>query len=102
MLDKPQTCMNKLQQNKLTIAIPNGVLLRTFSRKRSPELIDANWGNRARSLSVCVPFPTPGAPTRMTRAALESCFATDAMILRAIGSLKWTCRDRSRPVRVMV
>jgi hypothetical protein len=34
--------------------------------------MDESWGNRLRSRSDCVPFPTPGAPTRMTRAAFLS------------------------------
>lgn len=60
---------------------PSGVFLRTLSRKMSPELIDASCGNRERSLSVCVPFPTPGAPMRMMRAALVSCFVADVIPL---------------------
>lgn len=49
--------------------IPISVLLRMFSRNKSPELIDASCGYLLISLSVWVPFPTPGAPTRMIRAA---------------------------------
>lgn len=54
------------------ISIPKGVFLRTFSRRRSPELMEARSGNLVRSRSVCVPFPTPGAPIRMIRAAFLS------------------------------
>lgn len=56
---------------------PRGVLLRTFSRRRSPELMEDNWGKRWIRRSVCVPFPTPGAPTRMIRAAFLSLFVED-------------------------
>ncbi len=52
--------------------LPRGVLCLTLCRRRSPELIDDNCGNRCRRRSDCVPFPTPGAPMRMTRAALRS------------------------------
>jgi len=31
-----------------------------------------SWGNLWRSRSACVPFPTPGAPTRIIRAAFLS------------------------------
>lgn len=48
---------------------PRGVLFFTLSRSKSPELIAESWGKRWRSRSACVPFPTPGAPTRMMRAA---------------------------------
>ena len=51
--------------------VPKGVLLRTLSRNKSPELIDDNSGNRFIKRSVCVPLPTPGAPTSIIRAALE-------------------------------
>jgi hypothetical protein len=33
--------------------------------------MDARSGNRFMRRSVCVPLPTPGAPTRMTRAARD-------------------------------
>lgn len=32
--------------------------------------MELSWGKRFIRRSVCVPLPTPGAPTRMTRAAL--------------------------------
>ncbi len=48
---------------------PNLVLLRTALRKRSPELTAESWGKRCMRRSACVPFPTPGAPTRIMRAA---------------------------------
>ena len=51
--------------------VPKGVLLRTLSRNKPPELIDDNSGNRFIKRSVCVPLPTPGAPTSIIRAALE-------------------------------
>lgn len=50
---------------------PSGVRSLTLCRSKSPELIDESCGNLCRSRSDCVPFPTPGAPTRMTRAALR-------------------------------
>ena len=50
-------------------SIPNGVLLRTALRRRSPELTEESWGNLFIRRSACVPLPTPGAPTKMTRAA---------------------------------
>jgi hypothetical protein len=55
--------------------IPRGVRSLTFFLSRSPELIDASCGNFFIKRSVCVPFPTPGAPTRITRAALDNCGA---------------------------
>lgn len=51
---------------------PSGVLFLTLSRRRSPVAIEHNCGKRFMSLSDCVPFPTPGAPTRMILAALFS------------------------------
>lgn len=51
---------------------PRGVLFLTFWRRRSPELMDCSCGNRFSSLSDCVPFPTPGAPIRITLAALRN------------------------------
>jgi hypothetical protein len=51
--------------------IPRGVRSLTFFLKRSPELIEDNSGKRFIRRSVCVPFPTPGAPTRMILAARE-------------------------------
>lgn len=53
-------------------AVPKGVRLRTLSLNRSPELIEASWGNRLSMRSDCVPLPTPGAPMRIMRAALRS------------------------------
>lgn len=53
--------------------VPSGVLFRTFSRNKSPELMDASSGNRVKRRSVWVPLPTPGAPTRIMRAAFLSC-----------------------------
>src|SRR5579862_5838515 len=55
----------------LLLHSPSGVLARTFSRSRSPELMADSWGNFSKSRFVCVPLPTPGAPTRMIRAARE-------------------------------
>lgn len=52
--------------------LPKAVFLRTLSRSKSPELIEASWGNLASSRSVWVPFPTPGAPMRIMRAAFLS------------------------------
>jgi len=34
--------------------------------------MDESWGNLCSRRSDCVPFPTPGAPTKMTRAAFLS------------------------------
>lgn len=68
--------------------LPRGVLRRTFSRSKSPELMEANCGKRASSLSDCVPFPTPGAPTRMIRAAFLNCLVGCDMLRR------WPCRRR--------
>ena len=57
---------------------PNGVLFRTALRSRSPELTAESWGNRFMRRSACVPLPTPGAPTRIIRAArLNSFVAID-------------------------
>lgn len=50
--------------------IPSGVLFLTLLRRRSPVLMDWSWGNRWRRRSLWVPLPTPGAPKRMTLAAL--------------------------------
>jgi hypothetical protein len=52
------------------IIVPRGVLFLTLSLSRSPELMAESWGKRRRSRSDCVPLPTPGAPMRITRAAL--------------------------------
>lgn len=52
--------------------IPSGVRSLTFFRNKSPELIEDNSGKRFIKRSVCVPLPTPGAPTRIIRAALAS------------------------------
>jgi hypothetical protein len=52
-------------------SVPRGVRSLTFFLKRSPELIEDNCGKRFIRRSVCVPFPTPGAPTRMILAARE-------------------------------
>ena len=41
----------------------------TCSRNTSPVAIEDNCGNLFINLSVCVPFPTPGAPTSMILAA---------------------------------
>lgn len=60
-------------QDKEINSIPNGVFFLTFSLSKSPLLMAAICGNRASNRSVCVPFPTPGAPTRMMRAAFLSC-----------------------------
>lgn len=49
--------------------LPRGVLSLTLSLNKSPVLIEANCGYLRMSRSVCVPFPTPGAPTKITRAA---------------------------------
>jgi hypothetical protein len=57
---------------ELWVHAPRGVLSRTFLRRRSPELMDDSCGNLCIKRSVCVPFPTPGAPTSMILAALES------------------------------
>lgn len=51
---------------------PRGVWFLTLLRSRSPELIVESCGKRWSNRSACVPFPTPGAPTRIIRAALES------------------------------
>lgn len=53
--------------------LPRGVLFLTLLRSKSPVLMDASWGNRPNSRSLWVPLPTPGAPTRITLAALLSC-----------------------------
>lgn len=66
------------------VSIPREVLFRTFSRSKSPELIEASSGNLESNLSVWVPFPTPGAPTRMTRAALLSCRAVRVIAPTAV------------------
>lgn len=58
--------------------VPSGVRSLTFFLSRSPELIEDTSGNFFIRRSVCVPLPTPGAPTRMMRAALVS--AGTAMI----------------------
>lgn len=50
--------------------VPKEVLFRTLSRRRSPELIAESCGKRFIRRSACVPLPTPGAPTRIMRAAL--------------------------------
>jgi hypothetical protein len=34
--------------------------------------MEESWGNRCSNRSDWVPFPTPGAPTKMTRAAFRS------------------------------
>ena len=47
----------------------------TLSRSRSPVAIEESCGNRFMSLSLCVPFPTPGAPTSMILAAFFSFLA---------------------------
>lgn len=39
-----------------------------------------NWGNRWSNRSACVPFPTPGAPTSIMRAAFDSFFMLVFMI----------------------
>lgn len=54
---------------------PRGVRFLTLLRKRSPELTDCSWGKRLSRRSLWVPFPTPGAPTRMMRAARLSCMS---------------------------
>ena len=54
------------------MALPSGVLFLTLLRRISPVLIDCRSGNRPRSRSDCVPFPTPGAPMIRTRAAFLS------------------------------
>lgn len=59
-----------------TESVPRGVRSLTFFLSKSPELMDDNWGKRLIKRSVCVPFPTPGAPTRMIRAARESAIET--------------------------
>lgn len=53
--------------------IPKGVLSLTFFLSKSPELMDDSWGNRFINRSVWVPLPTPGAPTKIILAALDSC-----------------------------
>lgn len=57
---------------------PNGVLFRTALRSRSPELTAESWGNRFMRRSACVPLPTPGAPTRIIRAARLNSFVAIA------------------------
>jgi len=68
----------------LSALIPKGVWFLTLSRRRSPEDIAESWGNRWRSRSACVPFPTPGAPTRIMRAALRSLEVIFAMSIRML------------------
>lgn len=58
------------------INIPKAVLFRTLSLNRSPELIDASCWYLLINRSVCVPFPTPGAPTSIILAAFLRRFAT--------------------------
>ena len=68
--------------------VPSGVWFLTLSRRRSPELMAESWGKRWRSRSACVPFPTPGAPTRIILAALESFIFFDFPFLVQFKSLK--------------
>jgi hypothetical protein len=49
--------------------LPRGVRSLTFFLNKSPELIEASSGNFLMRRSVWVPLPTPGAPTRIIRAA---------------------------------
>ena len=52
--------------------------------------MDESCGNLFIKRSVCVPFPTPGAPTSITRAALES-----AILFYTVSSDAWRrCRSR--------
>lgn len=53
--------------------LPRGVRSLTFFLSKSPELMEERSVNFFIKRSVCVPLPTPGAPTRIRRAALESC-----------------------------
>jgi hypothetical protein len=52
--------------------VPSGVRSLTFFLSRSPELIDESSENLFIKRSVCVPFPTPGAPTSMILAAFAN------------------------------
>lgn len=73
---------------------PRGVLFFTLSRSRSPVAIEASWGYRLISLSLCVPLPTPGAPTRMIRAAFFSCLVAVENVIAA--ARQRTGREKGR------
>lgn len=64
---------------------PRGVRCLTLCRSRSPELIEDSCGNLCSSRSDCVPFPTPGAPTRITRAAFRK-----RIVWRLKNRVAWT------------
>jgi hypothetical protein len=61
------------------LSIPRGVRSLTFFLSRSPELIDESSENLFIKRSVCVPFPTPGAPTSMILAAFAN-LETDMIV----------------------
>lgn len=73
---------------------PRRVLSLTLSRNKSPVLMEANWGYRRMSRSLCVPLPTPGAPTNIIRAAsLSFLLPLETPILLEKPSGRWgTCR----------
>jgi hypothetical protein len=50
-------------------------LFLTLSRNRSPVAIEESCGNFFMSLSLWVPFPTPGAPTSIILAAFFNFWA---------------------------
>jgi hypothetical protein len=70
--------------------LPSAVLFMTWSRRTSPVEIEESCGKRWISLSLCVPFPTPGAPTRMTRAAFLSFLA---VVVKVIATKIETARE---------
>lgn len=65
--------------------MPRGVWFLTLSRNRSPEEMAESWGNLFNNLSACVPFPTPGAPIKIMRAAFAS-LILNARMFEGFGS----------------
>ena len=58
--------------------VPIELFVVTAFLKRSPELTAVSCGKRCIKRSACVPLPTPGAPTRMTLAALFNFLDADS------------------------
>lgn len=82
---------------KGTKRVPAGVRSLTFFLSRSPELSCSISGNCCIKRSLCVPLPTPGAPTRMIRAAFAS--LGSAMACRACRACRARRARRARSGR---
>jgi hypothetical protein len=74
--------------------LPSGVRSLTFFLSKSPELMEESSGNFFIKRSVCVPLPTPGAPTNIMRAARDNRGDAMADVCNTIRCFRDHCNGR--------